>query len=53
MRYDEYFRSLRGKKVLVMGLGVSNRPLVRMLLSYGCDVTGCDKTPREQFDDAR
>ena len=51
MHYDEYFRSLRGKKILVMGLGVSNRPLVRMLLSYGCDVTGCDKTPREQFDD--
>ena len=51
MHFDEYFRSLRGKKILVMGLGVSNRPLVRMLLAYGCDVTGCDKTPREQFDD--
>ena len=51
MHYDEYFRSLRGKKILVMGLGVSNRPLVRMLLAYGCDVTGCDKTPRSQFDD--
>ncbi|MBQ8910085.1 MAG: UDP-N-acetylmuramoyl-L-alanine--D-glutamate ligase [Oscillospiraceae bacterium] len=51
MHYDEYFRSLRGKKILVMGLGVSNRPLVRMLLAYGCDVTGCDKTPQENFDD--
>ena len=51
MTYDTYFRSLRGKKILVLGLGVSNRPLVRMLLAYGCDVTGCDKTPREQFDD--
>ncbi len=50
MHYDEYFRSLRGKKILVLGLGVSNRPLVRMLLAYGCDVTGCDKTPREKFD---
>lgn len=50
MHYDEYFRSLQGKKILVMGLGVSNRPLVRMLLRYGCDVTGCDKTPYEQFD---
>ena len=51
MTYDTYFRSLRGKKILVLGLGVSNRPLVRMLLAYGCNVTGCDKTPREQFDD--
>ena len=50
MTYDEYFKSLRGKKILVMGLGVSNRPLVRMLLAYGCDVTGCDRTPRNQFD---
>ena len=51
MHYDDYFRSLRGKKILVMGLGVSNRPLVRMLLAYGCDVTGCDKTSRADFDD--
>ena len=51
LHYDEYFRSLQGKKILVMGLGVSNRPLVRMLLSYDCNVTGCDKTPREQFDE--
>lgn len=51
MHYDEYFSSLQGKKILVLGLGVSNRPLVRMLLAYGCDVTGCDKTPREQFDE--
>ena len=50
MHYDTYFNSLRGKKILEMGLGVSNRPLVRMLLRYGCDVTGCDKTPRENFD---
>ena len=49
--YEKYFLSLRGKKILVMGLGVSNRPLVRMLLHYGCDVTGCDKTPRDAFDD--
>ncbi len=49
--YEQYFLSLRGKNILVMGLGVSNRPLVRMLLSYGCTVTGCDKTPREQLDE--
>ena len=51
MHYEEYFRSLQGKRILVMGLGVSNRPVAKMLLRYGCDVTGCDKTPREQFDD--
>ena len=48
--FDNYFRALVGKKVIVLGLGVSNRPLVRLLLSYGCDVTGCDRTPREKLD---
>lgn len=48
--FDEYFKSLRNKKIVVLGLGVSNRPLVRLLLQYGCQVVGCDKTPREKLD---
>ena len=46
-----YFEALRGKQVAVLGLGVSNRPLVRLLLEFGCQVTGCDKTPREKLDE--
>ena len=49
-RFDTYFSSLAGKRIAVLGLGVSNRPLVRLLLEYGCTVTGCDKTPREKLD---
>ena len=48
--FDKYFTSLAGKKIAVLGLGVSNRPLVRLLLEFGCDVTGCDKTPREKLE---
>ena len=48
--FDHYFNSLKGKKIAVLGLGVSNRPLVRLLLEYGCRVIGCDKTPREKLD---
>ena len=48
--FEEYFTSLRGKRVAVLGLGVSNRPLVRLLLQFGCSVTGCDRTPREKAD---
>ncbi len=48
---DTYFESLRGKRIAVVGLGVSNRPVVRMLLSAGCSVVGCDKTPREKLDE--
>ncbi len=45
-----YFTKQKGRKIAVLGLGVSNRPLVRLLLQYGCDVTGCDKTSREKLD---
>lgn len=48
--FETYFSGLKGKRILVLGLGVSNRPLVRLLLGYGCDVTGCDRTPREKLD---
>ena len=47
---ESYFTSLQGKNIVVLGLGVSNRPLVRLLLRYGCAVTGCDKTPYEKLD---
>ena len=49
--FTRYFKELSGKRIAVFGLGVSNRPLVRLLLSFGCDVVGCDKTPREKLDD--
>ena len=48
--FETYFQSLRGKKIAVLGLGVSNRPLVRLLLEFGCDVLGCDRSPRENLD---
>ena len=49
-RSEAYFDKLKNKRVLVLGVGVSNRPLVRLLLRYGIDVTCCDKTPREKLD---
>ena len=51
MQFEEYFSSMKNKKIVVLGLGVSNRPLVRLLLEFGCDVTGCDRTDREKLDD--
>ena len=48
--FERYFTSLKDQKIAVLGLGVSNRPLVRLLLEFGCDVTGCDRTPREKLD---
>lgn len=48
--FKAYFTSLKDRKIAVLGLGVSNRPLVRLLLEFGCRVTGCDRTPREKLD---
>ena len=48
--FERYFTSIKDKKIAVLGLGVSNRPLVRLLLEFGCEVTGCDRTPREKVD---
>ena len=36
----EYFDSLRGKRIAVIGMGVSNTPLIRMLLEYGAEHYG-------------
>ena len=49
--FEKYFTSLKDKKIAVLGLGVSNRPLVRLLLEFGCAVTGCDRTPREKLEE--
>ena len=50
-RLSAYFDALRGKRIAVLGIGVSNRPLIRMLLARGLYVTACDKTPREKLDE--
>ncbi len=50
-QFETYFNSLKDKKITVLGLGVSNRPLVRLLLEFGCDVIGCDRTEREKLDE--
>jgi len=48
--FMDYFSALKGKRIIVLGLGVSNRPLVRLLLRFGCQVTGCDRVDREKAD---
>ena len=50
-KVSAYFDGLRGKRIAVLGIGVSNRPLIRMLLDRGLTVLACDKTPREKLDE--
>ncbi|MDR0839461.1 MAG: UDP-N-acetylmuramoyl-L-alanine--D-glutamate ligase [Oscillospiraceae bacterium] len=49
MDFEEYFAALRGKKIAVIGLGISNRPLLRLLEERGLDVTVRDKKDGEDY----
>ena len=49
MTLSEYLETLRGKRIAVVGVGVSNLPLLRLLAENGLDVTACDKNSAEAF----
>ena len=46
MTIQEYLRSLAGKHVAVIGVGVSNTPLIRLLRGADVAVTACDRKDR-------
>lgn len=43
MTLHNYIESIKNKRIGVIGIGVSNMPLIVKLLENGCDVTACDK----------
>ena len=46
MKFEEYLNSLQRKTVAVIGIGVSNQPLIQLLAGRGIAVTACDKKER-------
>jgi UDP-N-acetylmuramoylalanine--D-glutamate ligase len=46
MKLSDYIDNLRNKRIVVIGIGISNRPLLRLLLEHGCRVTACDRAER-------
>lgn len=48
MDFREYFKGLKDKKITVAGAGISNTPLIKMLVSYGGIVTVCDGKKTEE-----
>lgn len=51
MTLNEYVDSLLGKRIAVIGIGVSNTPLIELLSGSGCDVTALDKSSEEKLGD--
>ena len=49
MKLREYLSSIQDKTVAVIGVGVSNTPLLELLLDAGISVTACDKRNRAAF----
>ena len=43
MTLHEYIEDMRGKRIAIIGIGVSNTPLLELLLAEGIRVTACDK----------
>lgn len=48
---ERYLTSLQGKRVAVIGIGVSNTPLIQMLLRADIAVTACDRRYADQLGD--
>ena len=49
MTFDEYLNSLQNKTVAIIGIGVSNTPLIKLMLKRGIRVTACDRADRAKF----
>jgi len=49
MTLDTYMDALSGKTIGVVGIGVSNLPLLRLLAKRGADVTACDRSTAEEL----
>lgn len=49
MIFEAYLTSLQHKTVSVIGIGISNQPLLRLLLSRGISVTARDRKSREDL----
>lgn len=49
MTFANWLDSLQNRSVAIVGIGVSNTPLIRLLAGRGVSVTACDRATREQF----
>jgi UDP-N-acetylmuramoylalanine--D-glutamate ligase len=51
MKYDDYIRNLKKYSVGVIGIGISNVPLIHTLLKNGIEVTAYDKRSFNELDE--
>lgn len=48
-KLDEFKYNVAGKNIIVIGIGISNLPLIKYLVSLGANVTACDRRSAEDL----
>ena len=48
-KLDEFKYNVAGKNITVIGIGISNLPLIKYLVSLGANVTACDRRSAEEL----
>ncbi len=48
-KINEFNEHIKNKKVAVLGIGVSNRPLIKFLAALGVDITAFDRFQRKEL----
>lgn len=48
MDFKQFFSQIKGKKIAMCGIGISNTPLILDFLKQGARVIACDRREREQ-----
>ena len=49
MTLSEYISIIKDKRITVIGIGVSNIPLIKKLAENGCSVTACDRRAKNDI----
>lgn len=50
-KLDEFKNDMKNKKVTVIGIGISNLPLIKYLAELGAQVTACDRRTKDDLGD--
>ena len=48
-KLDEFKYNVAGKNITVIGIGISNLPLIKYLVSLGANITACDRRSAEDL----
>ncbi len=46
---NKFLNSVKNKNIAVIGVGISNRPLIKYLVKNGASVTACDRRSKEEL----